>query len=146
MPLRYGYLALQPLYLAQSVEEGRRIALYTNVGGYDPNIVHYDFVNEGTVAVGELATLFYGLRSADDFQGDILIITGKQDAICCNRVPMPDCGSGPSSIPEQARAFFPAARNYTTYIPDKTGHSPNLHDSAPRSFVVAHEYLAARGY
>lgn len=51
--LAYNQLTTQPLYLAQSVQEGRRIGLYTNDGGYDPAIVAYDFDNEGTISLGE---------------------------------------------------------------------------------------------
>jgi hypothetical protein len=145
-PDRFLALLSKPLYLTQSLQEGRRQALYTNVGGYDPAIVSYDFLNEGTVAIGELASLFYGIQPAPNFTGDVFVLTGKQDAICCFQITGADCGSGPTSIPEQAREFFPAARNFTTYIPDLTGHSPNLHYSGPQNFRVAHEYLAGRGF
>lgn len=55
---------LKPGYLAQSVESGRVAGLYTSlspgIGGYDPAVAQADFDNEGTVAVGELATLVSG--------------------------------------------------------------------------------------
>ncbi|TVY84118.1 hypothetical protein LSUE1_G001862 [Lachnellula suecica] len=135
-------------YLAQSVEPGRVYGLYTvdNVGGYDPYVAQYDFENEGTVAIGELATLFYGVTPADNYTGSVFVITGKQDAIVCNGVLGADCGEGSTSKVADAAKFFPSASDYSYYIPDMTGHSANLHYSAQGSFKMAHDYLAAQGY
>jgi len=52
------FAGLNPGYLAQSVEAGRQYGLYaSDPTGYDPAIPFDDFLLEGTVAVGELATL-----------------------------------------------------------------------------------------
>lgn len=65
-------------YLAQSLESGRTQGLYTslsNVGGYDPAVAHFDFENEGTVAVGELATLVrLSAPSNIDFANGFLVL------------------------------------------------------------------------
>jgi hypothetical protein len=110
----------------QTNQDGRGNTSYTNlspnVGGYDPPILASNF-NEGTVALRELATIFYGLTAADDYKGNILVVTGKNDAIVCNSLPAPDCGEGANSVPAQAGAFFPNAADYTVHLADKTGHS-----------------------
>lgn len=135
-------------YLAQSVEQGRVYGLYTvdGVGGFDPKIAQYDFDNEGTVALGELATLFYGVTPANKFTGSVFVVTGKQDAIVCNNaVGGADCLS-PSNKLAEAKDFFPAAKDYSYIVPDKTGHSANLHYSSPDSFQKIQTYLALQGF
>jgi pimeloyl-ACP methyl ester carboxylesterase len=135
-------------YLAQSYEPGRVYGLYTvnGVGGFDPNIAQYDFDNEGTVAPGELATLFYGVTPAKQFTGSVFVVTGQQDAIVCNNaVGGADCLSPTNKVAE-AKGFFPAAKDYSYIIPGKTGHSANLHYSSPDSFKKIHSYLAGQGY
>lgn len=134
-------------YLAQSFEAGRVRGLYTvgGVGGYDPAIAQFDFDNEGTVALGELATLFYGVTPANAFKGSVFVVTGKQDAIVCQNVVFADCTS-PTNKLEEAAGFFPNAADYSYIIPDKTGHSANLHYSSPDSFQKIHAYLEGRGF
>ncbi|EME47137.1 hypothetical protein DOTSEDRAFT_165945 [Dothistroma septosporum NZE10] len=139
---------LAPGYLAQSVEAGRVYGLYTvdGVGGFDPAIAQYDFDNEGTVALGELATLFYGVTPANSYKGSVFVVTGQQDAIVCNNaVGGADCLT-PTNKVEEARGFFPAAKDYSYIIPQKTGHSANLHYSSPDSFAKIHAYLASQGF
>lgn len=143
---RFKNLISQPFYLAMSSMTGRQNALYTNVGGFDPHIVTYDFQNEGTVSLGEVATLLYGLGPAPTFKGNVLTITGQEDAVCCYNPLGNNCGTGPTSLPAKAGANFPQAKNFTYYIPALTGHNPNLHYSAPATFAYAHRYLKERGY
>ena len=143
------YKTLSPGYLADSSEEGRSFGLYTNpssLGGFDPAIPTYDYANEGTGSIGELATLLYGVGPADDYTGYILVITGENDAIVCNTLLGPNCGQGPLSIPAQAGAFFPNAKDYSYHIPTQTGHNANLHYSSPQSFKIAMQYLASKGF
>jgi hypothetical protein len=134
-------------YLAQSSEPGRVYGLYTvnGVGGFDPNIAQYDYNNEGTVAPGELATLFYGVTPANKFTGSVFVVTGRQDAIVCNNIGGADCLTPTNKVVE-AKGFFPAAKDYSYIIPDKTGHSANLHYSSPDSFQKIHAYLAGQDY
>lgn len=53
------FAGLDAGYLAQTSVKGRQYGLYTvgGVGGFDPGALRYDFDHEGTVALGELATL-----------------------------------------------------------------------------------------
>lgn len=134
-------------YLAQSYEPGRVYGLYTvdGVGGFDPATAQYDFDNEGTVALGELATLFYGVTPATEFTGSVFVVTGQQDAIVCNNVNGADC-LAPTNKVAEAAGFFPAASDYSYIIPNKTGHSANLHYSSPDSFAKIHSYLSTQGY
>lgn len=134
-------------YLAQSVESGRTYGLYTvnGVGGFDPAIAQYDFDHEGTVALGELATLFYGVTPATAYTGSVYVVTGQQDAIVCNNaIGGADCYK-PSNKVAEAKSFFPAAKDYSYIVPTKTGHSANLHYSSPDSFKKIHAYLTSQG-
>jgi len=135
-------------YLAQSFEPGRVYGLYTvgGVGGFDPKVAQADFDNEGTVALGELATLFYGVTPANEFKGSVFVVTGQQDAIVCNNLlGGADCLSPTNKLAEAA-ANFPAAKDYSYIVPKKTGHSANLHFSSPDSFQKIHKYLESQGY
>lgn len=89
---------------------------------------------------------FYGVTPADSYTGSVFVITGKEDAIVCNEPLGADCGEGNTSKPATAGKFFPSAKDYSFYIPDKTGHSANLHYSAQESFKKVHDYLASQGY
>lgn len=143
------YSTLQPGYLAMSLETGREYGLYTNpksLGGFDPGMPAYDFDYEGTGAIGEIATLLYGVGPADEYEGYVYVITGQNDAIACNNVPTPNCGSGATSMPAKAGAFFPKAKNYSYIIPATTGHNVNLHYTAGNSFKQAMAYLTSHGF
>jgi hypothetical protein len=89
---------------------------------------------------------FYGVTPADSFTGSVFVITGKQDAIVCNEPLGADCGDGSTSKLATAGKFFPGAKDYSFFIPDKTGHSANLHYSAQESFSQARDYLESQGY
>ncbi|KAF2772717.1 hypothetical protein EJ03DRAFT_348251 [Teratosphaeria nubilosa] len=135
-------------YLAQSYEPGRVYGLYTvwSVGGFDPAAAQYDFDNEGTVVIGEPATLLYGVTPAHSFKGSVFVVTGRQDAIACNNaLGGADCLS-PTNKLEEAKAFFPAASDYSYIVPNATGHGANIHYSAPDSFAKIHSYLEGQGY
>ncbi|MCJ1446956.1 MAG: hypothetical protein MMC23_007464 [Stictis urceolatum] len=142
------FLGLPVGYLAQTVVAGRQYGLYTvnGVGGFDPALPTYDYQHEGTVAIGELATLFYGVTPANDFKGSVFVVTGKQDAIVCNEPTGADCGSGATSKPAVAGGFFPNAKDYSYIIPDQTGHNANTHYSSPDSFQKIVQYLAGQGF
>jgi len=58
------------------------------------SILAYDFANEVTVALGKLATIFYGRTATGNYKGNILAITGKNNTIVCNSLPVPDYGEG----------------------------------------------------
>lgn len=143
---RFSSLESQPFYLAASSQAGRQTALYSAIGGFDPAIVTFDFKHEGTVALGEIATLLYGLGPAPDFTGNVLVVTGRQDAICCYSPLGSDCGTGSGSIPAQAVANFPSAKRFVTMIPDRTGHAPFLHYSAQDQFNYIADFLERLAY
>jgi len=146
-PQRYSWF-IDPLYFVQTLESGRTKTFYTNpssVGGFAQSVADQDFATEGTFSIGEIATISYGLGPANDYAGSILAIAGKNDAVACNKLPAPDCGSGEDSVPAQAGKFFPKA-DYEVYIPDKTGHSVSLHYSAQESFKHAHDFFSRKGF
>lgn len=143
------FAGLQLGYLADSSVSGRA-QFFTeppHLGGYNKSFVKYDFEHEGTGSIGELATLLYGVGPADQYKGDVFVLTGENDAIVCNVIPgMPDCGQGDNSLPAKSRNFFPNAKSFGYHIPKVTGHFANWHYSAPLSFQIVHAHLAKIGY
>lgn len=73
-----------------------------------------------------------------------MVITGKEDAIVCNEPTGPDCTVGNKLA--VAGKFFPNSINYTYHMPNKTGHSANVHYSSPESFQLAHQFLEEQGF
>ena len=143
------FKALSEGYLAMSLESGREFGLYTNpssLGGFAAGAPKYDYKYEGTGAIGELATLLYGVGPADSYKGYVFVLTGENDAIVCNVPPAPHCGHGATSLPATASQFFPAAKNYSYHIPPTTGHAANLHLTAPESFKIVTQYLTSVGF
>ena len=143
------FAGLQAGYLAMSSELGRSEALYTSpnsLGGFDKGVPFYDFQTEDTGSIGEIGTLLYGVGPADNFTGHVLTVTGERDAVACNVLPTPHCGSGATSLPARAGKFFPNAKDYTYHIPADTGHATFLHQSSPATFQYIIDYLAGKGY
>ncbi|KAK4549495.1 hypothetical protein LTR36_006492 [Oleoguttula mirabilis] len=88
-------------YLAQSYKPSRFYGLYTvdGVGASDPAIAQFEFDNKGTVAVDELAALFYGVTPADKFTGLVIVVTVQQEAIIGNNADSAGCLSPTDKIP-----------------------------------------------
>jgi len=79
-----------------------------------------------------------------------MVLTGRYDSIVCGvgnfTKSVPDCGEGKTSNPAMTKVLFPKARDFTTYIPDRTGHDITTHFSAGESFGAAHQWLEDAGF
>lgn len=146
-PAKLG--SLPPGYLAfDSV--GKVNSHYAEEGSCSPALAKYDFAHQDTVTVGQIITAFSDLQRADQYKGDVLVLTGANDAFFCGPTgtrtlgPQP-CGVGADSIPAKSKSFFPNA-NFDYYLAPNTSHATTLHYSTPGSFKRAHDFLAANGH
>jgi hypothetical protein len=77
---------------------------------------------EAPVTQGVLMTFGSIPAPAPKYTGSVAVVTGEKDFIFCggNCYNVP-AGMNVSSIPAGVRAIYPAASNFTTYIPANTG-------------------------
>ncbi|SMR56012.1 unnamed protein product [Zymoseptoria tritici ST99CH_1A5] len=147
-PAKFG--ALAPGYLAFGSSVGKRNSYYAEDGSFSAALAQWDFDHQDTITVGQIVTAFSGLQRADQFRGDVLALTGSDDAFFCGptgtRALGPQsCGTGDESIPAKSKAFFPVA-NFGYYLAPNTSHATTLHYSTPDSIREAHDFLARNGY
>lgn len=147
-PTKFGSFA--PGYLAFGSSEGKRNSYYAQDGSFSAALAEYDFVHQDTITVGQIISAFSGLQKADEFTGDVLALTGAEDAFFCgptgSRALGPQsCGTGNDSIPAKSKVFFPNA-NFDYYLAPNTSHATTLHYSTPDSIKRAHDFLAENGY
>ncbi|CAK4026187.1 alpha beta-hydrolase [Lecanosticta acicola] len=139
-----------PGYLAFGSRQGKRAAYYAQDGSFSTGLEGYDFAHEDTITIGQIYSAFSGLEKADDYRGDVFVLTGQNDAFFCGptgsrELGPQDCGMGDESIPAKSRAFFPNA-NFEYHLALNTSHATTLHYSAPDSLEAAHQFLARSGY
>lgn len=146
-PERYG--DLPPGYLTFASEKGKRNSYYAADGDFDPALAHFDYENQDVTTIGSIATFFAGLQKAPEFKGDVMAVTGKEDAFFCGlgsrAIQIPSCGNQKSGVLERSGQFFPNA-NYKFYLPPGTSHGTGLSKAAASGFKQAHSFLANGGY
>lgn len=147
-PARFG--SFPPGYLAFGSRQGKRDAYYAEDGTFSSALEQWDFEHQDTITLGQIVSAFSGLQRADGFRGDVLALTGQEDAFFCgptgSRALGPQtCGEGDNSIPARSKSFFPNA-NFEYYLAPNTSHATTLHYSTPGSIRAAHDFLARRGY
>lgn len=147
-PAKFGGLA--PGYLAFGSSEGKRNSYYAEDGSFSAALADFDFAHQDTITVGQIVSAFSGLQRADEYTGDVLALTGSEDAFFCGptgtRALGPQsCGTGDDSIPAKSRSFFPKA-NFDYYLAPNASHATTLHYSTPDSIKRAHDFLADSGY
>ncbi|CZT25783.1 uncharacterized protein RCC_11452 [Ramularia collo-cygni] len=141
---------LPPGYLAFGSSQGKRNSYYAEDGTFSASLAEYDFAHQDTITLGQILTAFSGLQKADAYKGDVLVLTGSEDAFFCGptgtrAVGPQTCGVGDDSIPAKSRSFFPNA-HFDYYLAPNTSHATTLHYSTPGSIRRAHEFLAESGY
>ena len=116
-----GYLTSLP---------GQRPAFYFTPAA-DPNVIALDELTKETITIGEVNTFPPLVPSPDDAKNihvPVLYVIGQQDNIFCT----------PPQCPEaQAESgFFPPDTPVDVKVLPYTGHSLNLHRSAPAVFAT----------
>ncbi|CBQ68236.1 conserved hypothetical protein [Sporisorium reilianum SRZ2] len=89
---------------------------------------------EQAVTLGSLFTIGAVGGVAKEFRGPVQVVNGAKDFIFCSS----NCWAGPNGtdIPSGVKMLYPAARNFTSYIAEDTGHGITAHYSQP---MVANE-------
>jgi pimeloyl-ACP methyl ester carboxylesterase len=78
---------------------------------------------EQPVAQGVVFTILSIPAPAPAFTGSVAVVTGRNDFVfCAGDCLLVPAGSGLSSIPDGAKALYPGASNFTTYLPENTGY------------------------
>ncbi|EJD45795.1 hypothetical protein AURDEDRAFT_165245 [Auricularia subglabra TFB-10046 SS5] len=131
-PVRFG--KLDPGFLTTLNITTRAAVFYSSApGAYSPDVLAYDECTKGTFAQGELSN---SVGAAPGFRGTIGAFIGLDDILNCD----PGC----TNMPNES-SFFPAATYEYTTVPN-TAHCLNLHYTAPSTFGLIHNFLAARGF
>lgn len=139
-------------YLQATSEPGIEYLLFYGPPevNYDPAFVHQDFLNRGTLTLGEAASSAL-IPTANRYTGSVFVMTGQQDVVFCGSFGFQgggpgNCGSGAYSILAQTQTLYPRASNYSWYAVPNSGHCWEHQYSAQGGFEVAHNWLAGRGY
>lgn len=82
-PAKFDDLA--PGYLAFGSRKGKRNSYYAADGSFSTPLEEWDFAHQDTITVGQIVTAFSGLERADQFTGDVYVLTGQEDAFFCVR-------------------------------------------------------------
>lgn len=107
--------------------------------GFDPAILTYDEATKGPYTIGELFTMG-GSATAANYTGPVMVVTGAEDKIFCGG----DCyatGGTNGTILDVVSSSFPAASNFTTFLPNATGHGINLHYGGKPPSIFTHTPL-----
>lgn len=104
-----------PGYLAFGSQQGKRASYYAQDGSFSAPLEAYDFAHEDTITIGQIYSAFTGLEKANDYKGDVFVLTGQNDAFFCGptgtrELGPQDCGKGDDSIPAKSKSFFPNAK------------------------------------
>ncbi|EME81215.1 uncharacterized protein MYCFIDRAFT_111073, partial [Pseudocercospora fijiensis CIRAD86] len=142
-PAKFG--SFPPGYLAFGSRQGKRDSYYAEHGSFSAGLEQWDFDHEDTITIGQIYSAFSGLQKAEQFTGDVLALTGQEDAFFCgptgSRALGPQsCGTGADSIPAKSKVFFPNAK-FQDYLAPNTSHATTLHYSTPQSLKAAHDFL-----
>ncbi|THU91784.1 hypothetical protein K435DRAFT_863073 [Dendrothele bispora CBS 962.96] len=92
------------------------------------------------MALGMLLTLPEN-RPALNYTNSVLAVTGDRDYFMCAG----NCNvttNGFDSAPAAVAGLFPAAKDFTTHIPENTGHFLNYHHSAPQTFEFIQNWIS----
>lgn len=114
-PVKHGNL--DPSYLEATVESGAEFLLFYGPDVYyNRTFIHQDYLNRGTITIGEAASCAL-VPTASDYKNPVLVIDGEQDTVFCGSLGLEplgpgNCGFGSTSKPAQTQIIYPSA-NYS---------------------------------
>lgn len=141
-------------YLQATNEQGVAFLLFYSNGMekyYDINFIHQDYVNRGTITVGEGVTGAMGIVIAAEYTKPVLVVTGQKDTVFCGTTGLPasgpgDCGSGSSSILAKTNSLYPASSSYSYISVPNSGHCWEHGFYAQQGFNESHAWMAEQGF
>lgn len=125
-------------YLVFTVHKVMRHVFFSKDGTFDPAIEERDWKRRNTISVGELVTLFHGIRPNPAFDRPVMALDGDNDALLCVAH---HCKPGDDNSPGSSKSIFPSSSNFTYAIVPDSGHNINLHYSAKKGYKAAHEFI-----
>ncbi|KZS98821.1 hypothetical protein SISNIDRAFT_499160 [Sistotremastrum niveocremeum HHB9708] len=140
-PERFGdlpnsYLALEGLSNLQ--------VIMVQFPFFNQSLIEFSFQNTATFTIGELVSLLLVENvKADKFTGRVLVLTGASDLPFCGGDCSQTVGDTSVTLVEAVQIFYPAASNFTTFVPANTGHAINLQDSAPKSYAFIENWIGS---
>ncbi len=146
-----------PIGYLESTSYSCWLWLFYSEGLYDPGLASYDWNHRGTTSLGEVASIAFGSKTANQYTGPVMIIIALHDAAICStasldlsipllglgRIPTCDAGAG-GAVPATAN-LYPYARSVEFYYPD-AGYCWHLHYAAEDGFAAAHEWMQNQGF
>lgn len=147
-PTRYG--GLNPGYLEVSSEPGFDTAFYWP-GDYDTAFAHYDFLNRGTIPLGEGITILVSTTVATAYTKPVYVISGEHDEIFCYQlVGSPSCDATllAPSILQTTNTLYPnvPASKYGWFSVPDAGHDWQFHLNNGVGLAAVHGFLATQGF
>jgi pimeloyl-ACP methyl ester carboxylesterase len=130
-----GYLTTQP---------GSRAGYFLDPATAASGAAGWDEENKATATTGELTfTPEDELRYSQSIRVPVLLVVGATDALFCG--PGQPC-QRPADLCQREDAAFPSAADLSAATVPDTGHSINLHRSAPRAFTLIQRWMADGGH
>jgi hypothetical protein len=125
-----GYLTTIP---------GSRAGFFLNVASAVPAAAAWDELNKATTTSGELDwSLAEEDADSQAIREPVLLIVGGSDALFCGHG-LP-CSTG-RDICDREHGHFPSTTALAATVIGDTGHSLNLHRTAPEAFAVGNDWL-----
>ncbi|OAA73309.1 hypothetical protein ISF_00210 [Cordyceps fumosorosea ARSEF 2679] len=134
-----------------TMETARNVSekLYYSKAAVDPAVLNYTWATRGTVAIGELLTA--GGGPAPQYNGDVFVINGDEDALFCpvdaaSAVAIKPGACTATNATEDVAHDFPGARRFGYFNVPGTGHSIGLHKTTSLAIVASHQFMAETGF
>ena len=119
---------------------------------YDTDFFHQDFLDRGTITVGEGVSGALGITVAPDYAKPVFVITGQHDTVFCGTTGLEvsgpgNCGSGLSGMLAQTKRLYPNPKaNYTYYALHDSGHCWEHGNFAQLGFYESHKWMYEQGF
>jgi hypothetical protein len=111
----------------------------------DPAMAALDEQTKQTVTPTELATVVDAYPAALGITAPVLLVDGNQDQLVCGPLGSATPCDSPASYLTTERLFYPRAASYQQVVLPDTGHSIDLHTTAPRFFEAVRRWVETVG-
>ena len=137
-------------YLQATNEQGVAFLLFYSPH-YDPAFIHQDYLNRGTITVGEGVSGAIGIVTTTQYTKPVFVINGEQDTVFCGTTGLEltgagNCGNEPDSIMAETKSLYPASSSYSYYILPNSGHCWEHGYYAQQGFNASHAWMAQHGF
>lgn len=139
LPYRFG--VKDPGYLVASDKRGFLPFCY--VGDYSKTVSDFQWTQRDTITIGEIASALLGQTHSPNYKGDVFVMNGDQDVVCCKSPKSGQCDTFTYS--NAVNNSYPAARRFQQNTVTDTGHCIMSHRTSKYAVKLAHGYMASAG-